>query len=364
MKLKSNNKVRVLLYSTQLMPTGGIESHILKFCTKLKNAGVKIDIVVSNFLMNDAELEQLRTSCNKVLVHRGKANAIEITFWLFMQACKLFLVKYDVIYTNGQGDSPYIFRGLMARKIKWVHHHHTSGDLSDQKTWSEKYLKTLKRSSEVIACSTSNAASMSKFLNREIITIPCFSNKIPKNEKRVSGKLRIGYYGRLIPEKGIDTICKLSNEVELSNVEFHIWGEATSYNKSFFDQFPKLNYHGSFYGIKELENVINFIDCFVLISTHPEGLPICLLEALGAGLPWLSTDKGGIRDIAIDPNATRIISSHSKYVEIKNAIISFANDIYKGKVDNHLEIDFYDKNFSEYVIVDRWIKLFKKSNIV
>ena len=68
--------------------------------------------------------------------------------------------------------------------------------------------------------------------------------------------------------------------------------------------------------------MISVLDGFLLISTHPEGLPVCLLEAMGAGLPWLATNKGGITDIAFDPSSsTRVIASALSYEEIKQQVI-------------------------------------------
>lgn len=92
----------------------------------------------------------------------------------------------------------------------------------------------------------------------------------------------------------------------------------------------------------------------MLLSTHPEGLPISLLEAMSAGLPWLATDRGGITDIAIDPLSTRVIPANSTYEQFKSAVVAFANDLRLNKVSRAAQEDLYNKKFSAKALVQRW----------
>ena len=346
---------RVLLYVTQLLDTGGIESHVVEFCEKMSSAGVKVDLVVSNFLMKAENEQKLRQSCNQIYMHRGKGK-LSSTLFLILTALQANLKKYDALYTNGQGNSIWLIAKLIWNRQLWVHHHHTAGDLSDQATWTKNYNLSLKKADKVVACSSLNASSIEVALGRPINTIPCFSRKIMADQKlsKLLNKVSFGYYGRLIPEKGIDTLCRLSEDNDLKSTEFHIWGEGATYPASFFEKYPGVFYHGTFNGLKGLTNVVNSLDAFLLLSTHPEGLPISLLEAMSAGLPWLATDQGGIPDIALDANSTRVISSTSHYTEIKKAVLAFATDLKEGRVSRTAQIDLYTKKFSHPVLVAQW----------
>ena len=112
---------KIVLFVTQLMPTGGIESHTLSFCDKMHEQGINIDIIVPNFAMGELEYTRLQNSCNRVLIHRGKFNGFKNILWLLFQGFRLILQKYDAVYTNGQGESIGFFSRIMFRRKRWVH---------------------------------------------------------------------------------------------------------------------------------------------------------------------------------------------------------------------------------------------------
>ncbi len=350
------NLKKLLLYTTQLMKTGGIESHILEFCHHMADSGVSIDLVVPNFQMNHEEEARLKEACNKVYLYRSNSGWKRL-IWLLLNANLFKAQGYDALYTNGQGESIALFRKLVGKPKVWVQHHHTSGDQQDQLTWGKNYLQALNAADVVIACSQRNAKKIQVILNRKVDSVPCFSRNVRLDEKshRKVKKIRFGYYGRLIPEKGIDTLCRLSEDTDINNlIEIHIWGEGIAYPSSFFMKFPMVKYHGTFNGQKELENIINFLDAFLLLSTHPEGLPISLLESMSGGLPWLATDRGGIVDIALDQHSTRVIPTTSNYRQIREAILLFAKDIKEGKVSRTGQMKLYNQKFSASSLVSQW----------
>ncbi|MEJ5961344.1 glycosyltransferase family 4 protein [Pedobacter immunditicola] len=346
---------RILVYTTQMMETGGIESHVREFCFHMKSAGIEIDLIVLNAQMPQDMENLFKSICHRIFLCKNGRSYSRL-LWLIhiSRICRSF--KYDAIYSNGQGNSIALLRLLLKRQTRWVHHHHMAGDKKDQMTWTAAYRSVLMKSSKVIACSKQNALEMQNALHRDIDTIPCFSRKIEGNNfPRDNGAaVRFGYYGRLIPEKGIATLCRLSDDQDFNKVEFHIWGEGIAYPASFFDQYPKLRYHGKFNSEDGLADVLRTIDAFLLLSVHPEGLPISLLEAMGFGLPWLATDKGGIPDIVCDPISTRVIPSTSSYTHMKNAVLSFAEDIAAGKISGEAQQELYAEKFSSSRLLWRW----------
>jgi glycosyltransferase involved in cell wall biosynthesis len=346
-----------LVFSTQLMTTGGIESHLREFCLHLTKSEIIIDLVVLNSAMTEETEAFYREHCRNVYLGKQGRSAFRF-LWLLITIVKLQRYHYNVLYTNGQGNTIKFFASLVPRRSRWVHHHHTAGDPADQATWTRSYRGALKSATTVIGCSRLNAMDIEKAVIRPILSLPCFSRKVIIKRSVAREKLRFGYYGRLIQEKGIDTLCKLSTEDEFKDVEFHIWGEGSGYPDSFFVSFPNVKYHGFFSSANDLSGVISSIDGFLLLSSHPEGLPISLLEAMSAGLPWLATAQGGIPDIALDPTSTRVIPSKSNYQEIKNALLDFCADLKAGKISKTAQLDLYNKKFSSDALTVQWRKVF------
>jgi glycosyltransferase involved in cell wall biosynthesis len=56
----------------------------------------------------------------------------------------------------------------------------------------------------------------------------------------------------------------------------------------------------------DLERVYAATDVFVLTSRN-EGTPVALIEAMASGLPAVSTDVGGVRDVVVSPDAGSLV---------------------------------------------------------
>ncbi|MFN9710989.1 MAG: glycosyltransferase family 4 protein [Bacteroidota bacterium] len=348
---------KVLVFSTQLLNTGGIESHIFQFCKELSKQDHDIDLLVLNSKIESSKRNVITTFCRRVAfvndIHSMKLKYFFVYF-------KILFNKYDILYTNGQGNSIYFLSKLLRFK-KHIHHHHTSGDVLDRKTWPVSYVKMMNSAHILIACSQNNATQMSLFLERSVYTIPVFSRSINFEKTIIEKKsdiIHLGYYGRLIPEKGIPVLSQLSIDKDCSNITFHVWGEGKQFNASYFKQpDSSIQFHGSFSTMDELHSVFNILDGYLLLSTHSEGLPVSLLEVMSAGLPWLSTNKGGIPDLFIDDYNTRIIDYQSSFDTIKRNVLGFAENIRQKKTDATLIKKHYQQKYSTDRIIQEWNKM-------
>jgi glycosyltransferase involved in cell wall biosynthesis len=186
--------------------------------------------------------------------------------WLaWVSATRLRRQSWDVIYTNAQGSLSWLLRPLKGRGTRLVHHYHTAGDERDQQTWGWLFPKWLHMADEIVACSTSTAQNLRRLLGSAVTTDPHGRDKVrvirylsadvqasdTSTPRNAGDKLRFGFVGRLMKDKGIETICRLSDDPELSGIEWHIHVCGADYDSEHFKSFPNVYYHGKYLGAAE-----------------------------------------------------------------------------------------------------------------
>jgi glycosyltransferase involved in cell wall biosynthesis len=347
---------RILVYSTQLLNTGGIESHIFEFCRVMSHANHKIDLIVPKCKLEAEKKNILKSYCTK-LFFSNVSSLAGLTFFLLLKSILLFSKKYDTLYTNGQGKT-ILWCSKLFKYHKWIHHHHTSGDSSDQALWPKAYNTALKNCSHLVVCSDIILNRLSSILNRKIISIPVFSRDLEGSSKlKVFRQVQLGYFGRLIPEKGIDLLIRMSCDPCCQHITFNIWGTGSKELLYSFRNFPMLKYHGCFFDKDQLKKITAELDGFLLLSNHHEGLPVSLLEVMSAGLPWLATDKGGVQDLFVSETATRIIPADLDYIAIRKCVLNFAQDCKSGIINEQDLILNYKKKYSFEIVMRQWESL-------
>jgi glycosyltransferase involved in cell wall biosynthesis len=109
--------------------------------------------------------------------------------------------------------------------------------------------------------------------------------------------------GRLSPEKGFDVFVEAAAQLakEHPRVGFLLFGDGPL-REALSQQIGRLGLQGRFVlgGFRtDLEKLLPAADLAVL-SSHTEGLPVALLEALAAGLPAVVTAVGGVPEVIHD----------------------------------------------------------------
>jgi glycosyltransferase involved in cell wall biosynthesis len=124
--------------------------------------------------------------------------------------------------------------------------------------------------------------------------------KLRKTEKRV-----IGYVGRCSSEKNIDMLLRVAELFRnQENLEFWMLGEGPMFGH-YQKEIKRRNLDSLIHLKGNQNNVLEWMDKMhgMVITSHKEGLPYVLLEACGRGLPVISTDVGGVREV-VDPQGT------------------------------------------------------------
>ncbi len=125
----------------------------------------------------------------------------------------------------------------------------------------------------------------------------------PMPMQRTDGKTIFLFMGRLIAEKGIEDYIRAAEKVhrQRSQTEFWIIGHIDADNPSAIpnDEFlqwiapPYIKYLGF---KDDVRDVIREVDCVVLPSYYPEGIPRVLQEAMSMERPIITADSDGCRE--------------------------------------------------------------------
>jgi glycosyltransferase involved in cell wall biosynthesis len=179
------------------------------------------------------------------------------------------------------------------------------------------------------------------------------------HERTPGGPLRFGFCGRLIPEKGIDALLALVDESTLSDIEWHVHGAGEAYPPSRFAGRPRLVYHGAYHSAEEHIRALLALDAAVLFSTHNEGMPLSLIEAMSAGLPWIATDRGGTRELATSAADSLVAPASAHLAELGHCVRALADRLHAGTTSRHRQRQQYDERFAPSVVAGRWLRYFQ-----
>jgi glycosyltransferase involved in cell wall biosynthesis len=363
----------VLIYSPQFNTIGGVETHLVRISCFLAQKGCAVTLVTTSGMLEPTRVAELsEAGVEFVSPSGGRAMPIwRKAFWLaWVLATRLRRQSWDVIYTNAQGSLSWLLRPLKGRGTRLVHHYHTAGDERDQQTWGWLFPKWLHTADEIVACSTSTAQNLRRLLGGAVTTDQHGRDKVrvirylsadvqapgtPASRKE-GDKLRFGFVGRLMKDKGIDTICRLSEDPELSGIEWHVHGCGADYDAEHFKRFPNVSYHGRYQGAAELSAILGQLDGLALFSTYQEGQPISLIEAMAAGLPWIATDQGGTRELMWSPRNCRLVDSKCGYPDARRAVLELADAIRNGQTSVAAQRQAYEDNLAPSTVGERWME--------
>lgn len=360
----------ILIYAPIMASIGGIERHLCLLAQACTREGMRVTFVTTSNSLNDGARRELLASGVEFLEFsrpRGSASALAKAAWLLRTTLRLRRTRWDVIYTNGQSVLA-TFLWLAARRgTRIVHHHHTSSDAAEQRTWHPLYRLALRFAPEVVTVSQATRGVLDATLGRDDVRcVLCLTPRIPLPERiedrrpAADAPLRFGYVGRLVAEKGIGEICRLSALPELRDIEWHLYGAGPDYPAAHFAAFPNVHYHGLYASMEEYAGALQQFDATVLYSRHSEGLPLTLMEAMAAGLPWIATDRGGTRELALSAENCRVLPAEATPAQIAEATREFADRIRAGGTSRAAQRRVYDAQLSPATIEAQWLALFRE----
>lgn len=83
----------------------------------------------------------------------------------------------------------------------------------------------------------------------------------------------------------------------------------------------------------KVEKILPAVD-IVALTSHSEGTPVSLLEAQAAGLPIVSTDVGGVRDIMIDKVTGHLVQANDLSSLVEKLIVLISDSSMRNSMGN------------------------------
>ncbi|MEO7413148.1 MAG: glycosyltransferase [Opitutaceae bacterium] len=360
-------RMNFLFYVPQMAAYGGIERHVCGLARAAAERGHHVlFLTTSNSLGLDLRTELTHPSIvfRELPRAREKAGLILKSMWLLNQVRQSRSRPWDVIYTNGQSALSRVVWRAAGKGTRIVHHHHNAADPEEQKTWSASFRRVLERAPVLIGCSNATKEALNEAVGRRDARFMPYLTRCPVESSQITNRpphrpLRFGFSGRLIPEKGIDAILALASDPGLINIEWHVHGAGDVYPPERFAGNPRLVYHGAFNSATEHAAALLALDAAVLFSTHNEGMPLSLIEAMSAGLPWIATDHGGTRELASSPMNSVIASPRPTLAELATDVRVLAARISAGQTSRIAQRAVYDKTFAPPVVAALWLEFFE-----
>ncbi len=354
-----------LFYAPALAAYGGLERHICTLAAAIAAQGHSICILTTGNSLGP-ELRQVlahpRITLRELPRPRGAAGPVRKSLWLLKELLAARRRPWDVIYTNGQSGLARFVWAAAGRKSRIVHHHHTAGDEAEQATWSRTYRHVLRRAPLLIGCSRATCTALRTAVDCEAQFLPYLTSG-PVGSGLVHDRparpaLRFGFCGRLIPEKGIETILALAADGTLADIEWHIHGSGAAFPPERFAGRARVTAHGAYHSATEHAAILLGLDALVLFSTHNEGMPLSLIEGMSAGLPWIATDRGGTRELAVSDADCVVAPASAGLRELRGSVRLLADRILAGATYRSRQRAAYDKRFAPAVVTRQWEALF------
>lgn len=169
------------------------------------------------------------------------------------------------------------------------------------------------------------------------------------------GALIVGMVARIAPAKDFPTLIRAAARVvaHYPQTRFLIVGEHSGV-ESYREHFEEVKRHLKECGVEssfiftdfreDVERLVAAMDIFVL-STHMEGLPLVILEAMAQGRPVVATNVGGIPEI-VRHRETGLLVSHRDDEGLAQALLALLEDKAGREQLGRAGLEFVKENFS------------------
>jgi glycosyltransferase involved in cell wall biosynthesis len=228
---------------------------------------------------------------------------------------------------------------------------------SDDKEYFEKYNLVSKNKSYLVTSSGLDVDSfISSVSGRNIL------NELRDNLGFKSNDVVITLIARLVKDKGVEEFLKAAKMLSVeSNVKFLLVGPRSSegsqaVSESVISEYiDYVNYIGPSDNVSDL---LSISDVFVLPTYYREGLPRILLEAGALGLPLITTDMPGCKDV-VRHNWNGFLVPTRDFEALADSIKKLINNPELRKSMGEKNPKFIKENFDLSIVANAYDKIYQ-----
>jgi glycosyltransferase involved in cell wall biosynthesis len=340
---------------------GGIELHAVALCAAMARAGHESTLVTTGVALAEHLRAQLTQSGVRLRAFPWRGSRLEQPLKLGWPHWLARRERADLIYTNGLGASASILWRALRPGGRRVHHFHTACEDWEARTWPPAVRRVLEQVPELIGCSHYTARALNHFLGRsDARFLPCITRRVPhvEREPRAVPPLRFGFVGRPTQLKGVDLLLAASQRPELADIAWELHGEGPEFPAEKYRDHSRVTFFGGYSSLDELARRLARLDAVVLPTRQTEGRPISLMEAMGAGLPWVAAPRGGIGEMAPSPADAELLPGDAALETFVVACRRLADRILRGETDPARIRAHYEKEFAPERVTEQWLRFF------
>jgi glycosyltransferase involved in cell wall biosynthesis len=349
------NKRKKIVLGIPCFVYGGAEFMLKELILNLDKELFDI-YVITKFSDNGTEIEKILKENNIKIIYSNCKKGFSLKF-LFKCYQELKKIKPDIIHTHlGIIISflPYIY----LNKCKCFHTVHNIPKEEGKKKYRFFYRKKVK----LIGISETIAQMIKEFYNIKY-SIPIIYNPVNLSKfmeivpAKYDNTVTLIIIARLCSQKNHKLLLEAFSVAmkECKNIQLKIVGEGHLKNEliEYADNLG-VSQKTEFLGQRDdIPYLLKSSDIFVLSSLW-EGLPLSVLEAMAAGLPVISTDVGGVKDIVKDNG---ILVESGNVEKLYEAIIKLVkNNLLRDEMGKKsLE---YAKQYDSSIMAEKHTKLY------
>lgn len=273
--------MQILIFTTVFYPLrGGIENLTLNLCKEFIGKGHEVKVIA---------YQKQTDALPDIEVHYapGFAKMLELFLW-----CKIYYMPN--ISLKG------IWPLLISPRKRWVVSQNDFSLTNKKNLLSLIKLFMIRFASENISVSKSIATSLGT--PSEII-YNCYDNEVFKIDPQVEKTLDFVFVGRLVSQKGCDTLIRACYDLKLP-FKLTIIGDGPELERlKIMAQQLELSEHITFTGTlksTEITAVLNRHKVMIIPSNGKEGFGIVALEGLACGCRIIASDSGGLAEAVGD----------------------------------------------------------------